>query len=81
MTPAAVKRMNRKNCLIFIEGQYPIFDEKAIPFHTPEWKQMEQLAGKMGYHHPVKVIFDEEQRAYFTLEPKKQIHFLKLAMD
>ena len=27
---------------------------------------MEQLAGKMGYHHPVKVIFDEEQRAYFT---------------
>ena len=76
MTPAAVKRMNRKNCLIFIEGQYPIFDEKAIPFHTPEWKQMEQLAGKMGYHHPVKVIFDEEQRAYFTLEPKKQIQFL-----
>ena len=76
MTPAAVKRMNRKNCLIFIEGQYPIFDEKAIPFHTPEWKQMEQLAGKTGYHHPVKVIFDEEQRAYFTLEPKKQIQFL-----
>ena len=37
---------------------------------------MEQLAGKMGYHHPVKVIFDEEQRAYFTLEPKKQIQFL-----
>ena len=34
MTPAAVKRMSRKHCLIFIEGQYPIFDEKAIPF-TP----------------------------------------------
>ena len=42
MTPAAVKRMNRKNCLIFIEGQYPIFDEKAIPFHTPEWEANEQ---------------------------------------
>ena len=36
---------------------------------------MEQLAGKTGYHHPVKVIFDEEQRSYFTLEPKKQIQF------
>ena len=76
MTPAAVKRMSRKHCLIFIEGQYPIFDEKAIPFYTPEWKQMEQLAGKTGYHHPVKVIFDEEQRLYFTLESKKQIQFL-----
>ena len=76
MTPAAVKRMSRKHCLIFIEGQYPIFDEKAIPFQTPEWKQMEQLAGKTGYHHPVKVIFDEEQRLYFTLESKKQIQFL-----
>ena len=76
MTPAAVKRMSRKHCLIFIEGQYPIFDEKAIPFQTPEWKQMEQLAGKTGYHHPVNVVFDEEQRTYFTLEPKKQIQFL-----
>ena len=35
MTPAAVKRMSRKHCLIFIEGQYPIFDEKAIPFYDP----------------------------------------------
>ena len=37
---------------------------------------MEQLAGKTGYHHPVNVVFDEEQRTYFTLEPKKQIQFL-----
>ena len=37
---------------------------------------MEKLAGENGYHHLVKVIFDEEQRAYFTIETKKQIQFL-----
>jgi type IV secretion system protein VirD4 len=76
MTPAAVKRMNKKNCILFIEGQYPVFDQKAIPFQTPRWKEMEKLAGEDGYHHSVKVIFDEEQRAYFTIETKKQIQFL-----
>ena len=34
MTPAAVKRMNRKNCLIFIEGQYPIL-MKSNPISHP----------------------------------------------
>ena len=76
MTPAAVKRMSRKDCILFIEGQYPVFDQKAIPFQTPRWKEMEKLAGENGYHHLVKVIFDEEQRAYFTIETKKQIQFL-----
>ena len=32
---------------------------------------MEKLAGENGYHHLVKVIFDEEQRAYFTIETEK----------
>lgn len=36
---------------------------------------MEQLAGKTGYHHPVNVVFDEEQRTYFTLEPKSRSSF------
>ena len=76
MTPAAVKRMSRKDCILFIEGQYPVFDQKAIPFQTPRWKEMEKLAGEDGYHHSVKVIFDEEQRTYFTIETKKQIQFL-----
>ena len=37
---------------------------------------MEKLAGEDGYHHSVKVIFDEEKRTYFTIETKKQIQFL-----
>lgn len=28
MTPAAVKRMSRENCILFIEGQYPVFDQR-----------------------------------------------------
>ena len=32
---------------------------------------MEKLAGEDGYHHSVKVIFDEEKRTYFTIETKK----------
>ena len=76
MTPAAVKRMSRENCILFIEGQYPVFDQKVIPFQIPRWKEMEKLAGEDGYHHSVKVIFDEEKRTYFTIETKKQIQFL-----
>ena len=44
MTPAAVKRMSRENCILFIEGQYPVFDQKVIPFQTPRWKEMEKLS-------------------------------------
>ena len=29
MTPAEVKRLDRKKCIIFMEGQRPILDEKA----------------------------------------------------
>ena len=68
--------MSRENCILFIEGQYPVFDQKVIPFQIPRWKEMEKLAGEDGYHHSVKVIFDEEQRTYFTIETKKQIQFL-----
>lgn len=76
MTPAEVRRMSRKDCLIFIEGQYPIFDRKAIPFHTKRWMEAEKLAGKNGYRHPVEVVFDEETRSYITVQQKEKIEFL-----
>lgn len=76
MTPAEVRRMSRKDCLIFIEGQYPIFDRKAIPFRTKRWMEAEKLAGKNGYRHPVEVVFDEETRSYITVQQKEKIEFL-----
>ncbi len=76
MTPAEVRRMSRKDCLIFIEGQYPIFDRKAIPFHTKRWMEAEKLAGKNGYRHPVEVVFDEETRSYITVQQTEKIEFL-----
>ena len=76
MTPTEVRRMSRKDCLIFIEGQYPIFDRKAIPFHTKRWMEAEKLAGKNGYRHPVEVVFDEETRSYITVQQTEKIEFL-----
>ena len=76
MTPGEVKRMNRKYCIIFLEGQYPIYDRKAIPFNTPRWKESERLAGKEGYKHPVKVVYNEKTMTYKTLQLKSDIQFL-----
>lgn len=76
MTPAEVRRMSRKDCLIFIEGQYPIFDRKAIPFRTKRWMEAEKLAGKNGYRHPVEVVFDKKTRSYITVQQKEKIEFL-----
>ena len=79
MTPGEVRRMSRKNCILFIEGQYPIFDKKAIPFNTPRWKESEQLAGKEGYKHPVQVVYNKKTMTYKTLQPKADIQFLEKA--
>lgn len=79
MTPGEVRRMSRKNCILFIEGQYPIFDKKAIPFNTPRWKESEQLAGKEGYKHPVQVVYNKKTMTYKTLLPKADIQFLEKA--
>ena len=74
MTPAAVKRMSRKDCILFIEGQYPVLIKgNSISDATVEGN------GKISWGKWIspsgKVIFDEEQRAYFTIETKKQIQF------
>lgn len=76
MTPAEVKRMPRKDCIIFLEGQYPIYDHKNLPFQTKRWKEAERLAGKDGYKHPVRVVFDEKTMSYRTIESKTPIKFL-----
>lgn len=34
LTPAGVRKMSRKNCIIFLEGEFPIIDRKAFPWET-----------------------------------------------
>lgn len=79
MTPGEVKRMSQKNCILFIEGQYPIYDYKALPFHTKQWKESEKLAGKEGYKHPVRVVYNEKTMTYRTITSREHIQFLDKA--
>lgn len=76
MTPSEVKRLSRKKCLIFMEGQYPIMDCKNLPFNTPVWKESERLAGKNGYKHPVRVIYNPKTRTYRTIKNKSKFQVI-----
>ncbi len=76
MTPGEIKRMDRKKCLIFMEGQYPIMDWKNLPFNTAAWKESEKLAGKNGYKHPVRVVYNPETMTYRTILHKKEFQTL-----
>ena len=79
MTPAEVKRMPRKDCIIFLEGQYPIYDRKAIPFKTKAWLESQALALPNGYRHPVRVVYNPETLSYRTITTDNHIQFLDKA--
>lgn len=76
MTPGEVKRMSRKDCLIFMEGQYPIRDRKNFPFNTPIWKESKKLAGKNGYKHPVRVVYNPRTMTYRTIRNKQDFQVI-----
>lgn len=77
MSPAAVKRIPNKECIVFLEEEYPIYDEKALPwedknspFHTAMKMNRESAEG--GYVHPVEVIWDEKANRYITMQKEFQ---------
>ena len=76
MTPAEVKRLDRKKCIIFMEGQRPILDEKALPFHTKEYLHAMELNKQGGYEHPVFTYYDSETMSYHTILCRDRIHIL-----
>lgn len=76
MTPGEVKRLDRKKCLIFMEGQYPIMDWKNLPFNTEVWKESERLAGKEGYKHPVRVVYNPKTMTYRTILNKSKFQVI-----
>lgn len=76
MTPGEVKRLDRKKCLIFMEGQYPFMDWKNLPFNTAVWKESERLAGKEGYRHPVRVVYNPKTMTYRTILNKSKFQVI-----
>ena len=76
MTPAEVKRLDRKKCIIFMEGQRPILDDKALPFHTKEYLHAMELNKQGGYEHPVFTYYDSETLSYRTILYQDRIHIL-----
>ena len=53
MNPDEVRNMDNKNCLIFIKGFNPIFDEKYWPFDHKNFSQTED-GGAKPYRHNIK---------------------------
>lgn len=53
MTPQEVKRMDRKKCIIFMEGERPIIDRKALPWEDKGATNKEiKQAVKLQKKHP-----------------------------
>ncbi len=76
MTPSEVRRMARKDCIIFMEGESPIYDRKALPWEMPEEQVpfREAMAfneGGRGYVNPVYVVEDAKTGKLFTVHEEK----------
>ena len=59
-----------------MEGQRPILDEKALPFHTKEYLHAMELNKQGGYEHPVFTYYDSETMSYHTILYRDRIHIL-----
>ncbi|MCR5452484.1 MAG: type IV secretory system conjugative DNA transfer family protein, partial [Lachnospiraceae bacterium] len=75
MTPAEVKRMNRKHAIVFLEEERPVYDRKALPWEMPtrecNFKEAMKLNKKSptgGYEHPVQVEIDPKTGEYLTVD-------------
>lgn len=81
MTPSEVRRMNRKDCILFMEGQSPIYDQKNLPWIYSKKLYDEAMSfngrdGKDGYIHPVKTVYDADTMTYRTITEKKILQVL-----
>lgn len=73
MTPGEVKRMRRKDCILFIECEAPIYDRKYLPFKTPLYKEFKQLG---SYEHQVKAVYNKDTMQYRTITNNDKIQIL-----
>lgn len=63
MTTDEVAKMDRDKCIIFIEGEAPIFDFKFQTQSMKEFKRAMELKND-GYYHPVKIEMDSIHAMY-----------------
>lgn len=75
MTPAELKRMNRKYAVIFTEEERPIYDRKALPWEVPgkdspynQAMTLNEESEEGGYVHNVEVYVDEETGEEHTMK-------------
>lgn len=59
-----------------IKAKYPIMDWKNLPFNTAVWKESEKLAGKEGYKHPVRVVYNPKTMTYRTILNKSKFQVI-----
>lgn len=78
MTPDQVREMGKEDCILFIEHENPIYDQKNLPWKTgnKEWQEAEKLKGS-GYVHPVRTVYNEKKRSYKTILSDSKIQFLQ----
>lgn len=85
MTPAEVKRMPRTECIIFLEGHPPIYDNKAIPFDIEKLefkadsflkKRYKETLDLGDYDHPVYTVYDPIHFHYITVKRETPLQVL-----
>lgn len=59
-----------------IKAKYPIMAWKNLPFNTAVWKESEKLAGKEGYKHPVRVVYNPKTMTYRTILNKSKFQVI-----
>lgn len=69
MTSEEISRMPDHDCIIFIQGERPVYDKK---FRTQDMKEF-KAAMKMGDYVPDVKIKKTEEGEYITIKPEGQI--------
>ncbi len=59
LTPDEVRRMPKKNCIVFVCGQNPVYDEKYNLFQSKQYKYCQTLGEYI--HRPVIYLEDDEK--------------------
>ena len=79
MTPAEVKRMDRKHAIVFFEEERPVYDRKALPWEMTtrecafkEAMDMNKNTKAGGYVHPVEVVVDPKTGEYLTVDQTRE---------
>lgn len=75
LMPSEVRRLDRKECILFLEGQLPVRDRKALPWEMPEkevpYRKAAALNNNGGYVHPVRVIKNSYGESHTIREDAK----------